>query len=38
MLHKALSDDPRHHLGGVVLPPTAVEAQREREGGWDRKE
>jgi hypothetical protein len=31
-LREALGDDLRHHLGGVVLPPAAVEAQREREG------
>ncbi len=31
VLHKPLGDDPRHHLGRVVLPLPAVEAQRERE-------
>jgi hypothetical protein len=31
MLDKALGDDRRHDLGGVMLPPAAVEAQRERE-------
>jgi hypothetical protein len=28
---KAPRHDPSHHLGSVVLPPAAVEAQRERE-------
>jgi hypothetical protein len=32
MLDKALGDDPRHHLSSVVLPFSAIEAQREREG------
>jgi hypothetical protein len=32
VLHKAVSDDPRHDLGGVMLPPSIIEAQREREG------
>jgi hypothetical protein len=32
VLDKALGDDRRHHLGGVVLPPAAIEAQSEREG------
>jgi hypothetical protein len=39
VLHKPLGDDPRHDLGGVVLPLAAVEAQRkgiasETEAGW----
>jgi len=27
VLHKALGDNPRHHLGGVTLPLAAVAAQ-----------
>jgi hypothetical protein len=30
VLNKPLGDDPRHHLGGVMLPLAAIEAQRER--------
>jgi len=30
VVNQALGDDPRHDLGGVILPPAAVEAQRER--------
>ncbi len=32
MLHEALGDDLRHHLGGVMLPLAAIAAQRERQG------
>jgi hypothetical protein len=32
VLDKTLGDDPRHDLGRVMLPPAAIEAQREREG------
>ena len=32
MVNEALCDDRRHHLGRVVLPLPAVEAQRERQG------
>jgi len=35
MLHKPLGDDPRHHLGGIVLPFPAIKAQRERQGVGD---
>jgi hypothetical protein len=31
-LHKPLGDDPRHDLGGVMLPPAAIKAQRVAEG------
>jgi len=32
MLHKALRDNPRHHLRGVVSALPAAVAEREREG------
>ena len=35
MLHKALGDDPGHHLSGVVLALATIEAQREREGAGE---
>jgi hypothetical protein len=31
-LDKALGDDPRHDLGGVMLPPAAIKTQRVAEG------
>jgi hypothetical protein len=30
MLDKPLGDNPRHDLGGVMLPLAAIEAQSER--------
>jgi hypothetical protein len=31
MVNQALGDDPRHHFARVMLPASALEAQRERE-------